>query len=542
LAEAPRTRVKKKLPIEPQVRSISRSDIVSSSVLGRQMDEFVRSFTQDQFMRFSEATKGKGKAGLKQQIGAFAKGTSSEQAIMAGLGWYWEPLLHDLAFLEQMRDTIALLSGAYQKFTDLVMEGFDIQGNDPKAVGAIQDEWIDNEQIDFREVIRSIIFELVTLANCYKKPVWERNEKGEFALRTFRPIRATAMRKLRDDDLVTEGYVQLLHRPSEFLFGSTPHTPTVYLADEILCGVAFTDGWYAYGKPPLAALPFIIRLKLQMERDLAEMMHQHVPRIDITYTPDEQMNQDQVDSAISKLSSQISALKSTDNFIHTPDSIVDYKGPMGHALDPTGPQDHVEEQIFAILPFGPGMLGRDTTINPILSTQQWRLTSSLVNHIRMRAYMMVRPALKRICDERGYSDVPKFTWKDLDAETAEIQARTAEYGVANATAQRDAGFLSQDDAAKKATEHHPEGPVKKAALPGPIPPPVDPNKKPPGSSGLKVGDRSKGPKPANRNAPTPDKRPQGKRHELFVEMMEDAYSRLGFVDEDFEPDALSQEV
>ncbi|MHB8590781.1 MAG: hypothetical protein ACYDBO_02200 [Vulcanimicrobiaceae bacterium] len=520
---------------EPRFGSV---DIVASSALGKEIDAFAKSFTQNQFMRFTEAAKGKtGSGNLKVPYGALSKGVSSEQAIMAGLGWYWEPLLHDLAFLEQMRDTISVLAGGYQKFTDLVMEGFDVQGNDPQAVKAVQDEWMDDARVDFREVVRSTIFELLTLANSYRRPIWNRNDKGQFALRTFVPVRATAVRKLRDADLVTEGYVQLLHRPSEFIFGGTPQTPTVYLADEMICGIAFTDGWYAYGKPPLASMPFIIRIKLQMERDLAEMFHQHVPRIDITYTPDDQMNQEQVDDAVKKLSGQIAALKSTDNFIHTPDSVVDYKGPMGHALDPTGAQNHIEDQIYAVLPLGPGILGRDVTANPMLSTQQWRLTCAMVNHIRARAYIMHKPALKRFCDERGFTDVPKYTWTNLDSETAEQNARTNEYSIANATAQRDAGYISQDDAAKKATAHHPEGPVKKAAKPGPISPPVNPdNAATPGSGARpKVGDSKKGPSGPNRNAPTPDKRPKGKRHEDFVEFLaglaEWAHTRLGIVDE-----------
>jgi hypothetical protein len=69
----------------------------------------------------------------------------------------------------------------------------------------------------------------------------------------------------------------------------------------------------------------------------------------------------------------------------------------------------------------------------------------------------------------------------------------------------------------QATAHHPDGPVKKAAAPGIIPPPVDPNKSPPGgpedkskSSSAKV--RTKGPKKDGTKVPDKDNRPKGKRH------------------------------
>ena len=505
-------------------------DVRSKSPLARSIREFANSFARDQFLEIAKDAGKGGKPGIKLPPGLMRSGVSNEQAIMQGLGWYWEPLLHDLAFMEGMRDSIALLAGAYQKFTDLIMEGFALQSPDPEVAEDFTELLIENQQVDLGEVVRSCAFELLTLANAYRKPIFERGIDGKPTIKTFRPIRATAMRKLRDDDLVTQGYVQLLHRPSEFIFGGTPQVPTIYLADEIACGIAFTDGWYAYGKPPLASLPYVMKMKLQMERDLAEMMHQHVPRIDITFSPDDQMNDDQVQTAVSTIKSDVSGLDPTDNFVHTPDTEIEYKGPQGKGMVFDGPMNHVELQFFAVLPFGPGIMGRDFNINPMMSGQQWRLTIALANHIRNRIKVMLQPTINRLADERG---VPKdarpvFIFRDLDPETGEIEARTDEYKIQNASAKRDAGFISQDDAAKDATKHKPEGPVDKAHAPGPIAPPVDPNKVPPSG---KVGNSGKGPKDKNRSAPTPDKRPKGKRHgEELDDIFDHAEEELSTLD------------
>jgi hypothetical protein len=339
------------------------------------------------------------------------------------------------------------------------------------------------------------------------------------------------MRKLRDANLVTQGYVQLLRRPGEFWFGGNKANdmPVVWLANEVLCGTSYIDGWYPYGKPPLAALPVVAKMKLQIERDLVEMLHQHVPRIDITYTPDTQMNEDQVQDAMDRAKAQIAALKPTDNYLHTPDFEFEYKGPGGSGLDFSDPMRYIGEQLYAVLPLLSGYLSSDLNVNPMIATQSFRITCSLANYLRSRIKVMFSPVLKRLADER---DLGKITinFADLDAETAETTARTNEYNTNNAATARDAGFLDQDTAAGHATSKTPGGPVRKAAEPGAIPPPVDPNKAAPGGPNANNGDgkkppskggrartpnRAKGPKPANRSAPTPDKRTKGRKHEAL---------------------------
>lgn len=526
--------------MRPQIKG---ADIMGRSALARQITAFCKEFARDQFLQLAEASKdvpGKGK--IKVPGGLLSKGAANEQAIMAGLGWYWEPLLHDIAFLEQMRDSIPLLAGAYQKFTDFVMDGFALQHEDPQVVQRFQQSLLWSG-VDFDEVVRESIYELVSIANCYRKPVYENTAQG-LTVKTLRPVRATAIRKLRDEDLMTQGYVQLLHRPSEFIFGGTPHTPTVYLADEFLCGWAFSKDWYAYGVPPLSSLPFIAKMKLQMERDLVELLHQHVPRIDITYTPEEQMNQDQVEKAIDDVKADVAGLQPTDNFVHTPDTEVEYKGPGGKAPDFSGGTNHVEDQFFAVLPFAPYLLGRAFNINPIMAQQIWRLMCVLANRLRIRVYVMYRPMLERLAKAWGIPDPPTFKFNDLDAETNETQARTDEYHIQNAAAMRDNGFIDQDDAAQHATRNRPGGPVKKAAADGPLPPPVDPNKVPPGGSAGgtgasgKVGNKNKGPKGQNRSAPTPDKRTKGKRHEdsPVDDILRAAEAELGLTQGDEEDD------
>lgn len=510
MSQPARIRNGAKPPRKPRVRGV---DVLGTSELAKQISQFCKEFGREQFLRFQEAASnvpGKGK--IKVPASALSRGAGYEQKLMAGLGWYWEPLLHDLAFFEQMRDSVPLLAGAYQKFTDVIMDGFAIQHEDPEVVKRFEDAllWSD---VDFDEVVREAALSILTLSNCYRLPIYEGSSQG-LALKTLKPVRPNAIRRLRDENLVTEGYVQLLHRPSEFIFGGTPQTPTIWLSDEVLAGIAFTKDWYAYGVPPLASLPFIVKMKLQMERDLAELLHQHVPRIDVTYTPEEQMSQEQVDDAITDVRTQVSGLQPTDNLVHTPDTVFEFKGPQGKGLDFTGGTTHVESQFYAVLPLGPYLLGREFNINPIMAQQIWQLSNVLAKRIRIRVYVMFRPMLEKLAQSWGV-DVPTFRFNDFDVETQETQARTDEYHIQNASAMRDAGFINQDEAAQHATRNRPGGPVKKAAADGPLPPPVDPNKQPPGATGAtgKVRNADKGPKAPNRSAPTPDKRTRGKRHE-----------------------------
>ncbi len=510
--------------ISPEETKAKEPTIVASSgaftAIGKEIEAFIKE--TDLFFEVNTAP-GREKPILTPKLGVNKTGSTNEQQIMKQYGWYWEPLLHDLSFLGQMRDNIALISGVYQKFTDLVMEGFKIECEDPDDNEDISDILINDPMVDFAEVVRSSVLQISTIANCYFLPIYSTDERG-FYVRTFRPILATAMRKLRDADLVVRGYVQLLHRPNEFLFG-TPTTPTFHLAEDVCCGSAYMDGWYAYGVPPLSALPFIAKMKLQMERDLVEMLHQHVPRIDITYTPDAQMNEDQVNDAAKKASEYVSKLKSTDNYIHTPDFLFEYKGPAGKGLDFAPPMRYIAEQLYAVLPLLSGYLSSDLNVNPMIAQQSFRITCSLANYIRSRVNVMFQPVFKKLQDVRGTSKI-KIGWTDLDAETAETVARTQEYQSNNAVVNRDAGFVDQDTAARHGTVKQPGGPVKKAAKPGALPPPRDPNKSLPGNPGgsdpkkppskggrSKVGDSKKGPKDKNRSAPTPDKRPKGKRHE-----------------------------
>jgi hypothetical protein len=219
----------------------------------------------------------------------------------------------------------------------------------------------------------------------------------------------------------------------------------------VCCGMAYSDGWYAYGKPPIAALPFMTKMKLQMERDMIEMLHQHVPRIDVTYTPDQQMNEDEVRKAITDAGNEIGQLKTTDNYIHTPDYTFEYKGPAGKSLDFGAPMKYVSEQLYAVLPVLSAYLSTDLNINPIIAQQAFRVTCSIANQLRQRLNVMFYPMFKRIADERGLGKI-KMTFTDLDAETQEVNARTQEYQAQNAATNRDERQESQRTDTGQTTE------------------------------------------------------------------------------------------
>lgn len=452
-------------------------------------------------------------------------GQNTEKSLMMAFGWYWEPLLHDLAFFEDMRDSVPIIDGAVQKLVDFALSGFKLQCSDPEAQTDLEEALVNDANVDLRETLRRSMTDLYTLGNCYTIPVMKKDDQGRLVPKVFRPIRSNAIRKLRDEDLFLEGFVQLLHRPSEFIMG-TPAIPTFYTTDQVLWGSMRTFGWYAYGKPLLASLPWVIRLKLVMERDLAEMLHQHVPRIDVVFTPEDQMNQEQVDNAVSSVKADIASLKATDNFVHTPDVKIEYAGPAGKGLDFSSPQKHIENQIFYVLPFAPAIMGLDSTANPYDSQERWTISCTIAESLRTSATRMFSPTLRAIEDDWGLEKgAITFGWQELDPENQQQLAQAEEYHVNNAASKRDQGFIDQDEAARQGTAHQKGGPVKKAAAPGPLPPPappLDPNKVNPDTgkphpTSQPVSNRDKGPKPKGRKAPQGDKRPAGKRHAQAIE-------------------------
>ncbi|GAC1334544.1 MAG: hypothetical protein NVSMB14_01660 [Isosphaeraceae bacterium] len=536
-------------------RVISRGGRLESEI-GRELQNFADSFKRAKFLEIvsavdnSETGKEAGKTGkavtIKVPPGALGQGGESERLAMQKLGWYWEPLLHDLQFYEEMRDSIAIIDGEIQKFVDTAMDGFKIVCDDPEMQGELEDSLIFNSDIDFTEAVRSAMVDTFSLGNAYKVPIWTHDDQGRLIPKTFRPVRANAMRKLRDADLAIEGYVQLLHRPSEFIYGAlapgqangSPAIPTIYLKDEVACGQMRTFGWYAYGKPILASLPFVVRLKLTMERDLAEMLHQHVPRIDITFTPEEQMSQEQVDTALDEVGSDVSQLKTTDNWVHTPDTVFEYKGPQGKSLDFQSSQKHIENQFFYVLPFAQSIMGLDTQSNPYDSQQRWKIAAIAANQLRKRIEVMFAPVMKKIADDWGIDGRIGFGWSQLDPETQSQLAESDEYIINNEVLKRDNGFVDQDMAARNATRTQHGGAVQKAAADGKLPPVLDPNKpsgNPPSSGGNKPTPkptgkvRRAGPKTDGTKAPAKDQRAKGRRHDSFAALdkaVDDALSDL----------------
>lgn len=500
--------------------------------IGKDIADFVEHWKNDQYAQIVaavEASNGKPakKKGRKVALNVpksalSGMGGNSERALMMAFGWYWEPVLHDFSFFEDMMNSVSIIDGSMQKLVDFALSGFKLQCDDPEMQQELEEALINDPVVDLRETMRSAMLDLYALGNCYKVPVWMTNDDGRKVPKVFRPIRVNALRKLRDEDLALEGFVQLLHRPSEFIMG-TPSIPTFYSKDDVLWGQMRTYGWYAYGRPLLSSIPFVVRLKLVMERDLAEMLHQHVPRIDITFTPDEQMNQEQSNEAEAGVKADIAALKPTDNFIHTPDVKIEYAGPAGKGLDFANPQKHIENQIFYVLPFAPAIMGLDSTANPYDSQERWTISCTIANSLRDAVLRMFRPAFKVIEKDWGM-DPGAITvgWQELDPENQQQLAMSEEYHVNNATMKRDQGFIDQDTAAKQATAHQKGGPVKQAAEPGAIPPPTDPNKidpatgkpfPPAATTGpKKVTSKDKGPKKDGRKVPQGDKRPAGKRH------------------------------
>jgi len=500
----------------------------------RELTDFMQNQMRSQFLSILDvieeqapgstseaAQKSKSKKKVKVEVPASmltGKGSGSERMMMQRLGWYWEPMLFDLNFYEEMRDSIPLIDGEVQKFLDIVFDGFSLHCGDeadPQVSQDLQDELLNDQDVDLLETLRNAALDIYFLGNVFKVPKWKTDDKGRKTLKTLKPVRASAMRALRDEDLILEGFVQLLHRPSEFLVGNTPSIPTIWKADEVLWGKMRTYGWYAYGRPLPTSLPFVLKIKLQMEKELAEMLHQHLPRVDIIFTPDQQMNQEQVDEALTDVKTKVAKLKANDNFAHTPDTTIAYIGPGGHALNAESSQSHIESQHFYIFPLSPAIQGLDSTANPFDSQQRWSVMCMLAGALRTRIEHFIRPVLKVYQTEWKLPAPITFGWSQLDPERQSTQAQADEYQINNAAANRDHGFIDQDTAAQQATSNRRGGPVKKAAAPGEIPPPTPPGD--PTSPSPKV--QNPGPKRDGTKVPAPDKRPKGKRHSLNMALL-----------------------
>lgn len=488
--------------------SIAGTQKVDLSETAQEITQFIEHFSKSRALQVVES--GDVKA-IKSYASTLAEkaGSGNETQMMKKFGWYWEPLLHDLIFFEEMRDAVATISGAYESFADFVVSGLEIKCSDPKAQKKVHD-LLFNYRVNFYEVVRRSAFEIASIGNTYCAPIYKRTAKDGFFIKNFKPIRATAMRVLRDDDLATEGYVQLLHRPSEFLVAGAPSTPTFWDAADICYGYTFTKNWYAYGAPPFASLPFVVRLKLTMERDIAEILHKHVPRIDVKYTPEQQMTQEKVNSHIKDLKGELSKMTAQQDFVHTPDVEIEYIGPNGKMVDATSTQNHTEEQIFRVLPMTPALLGAALQVNPELAQEQWRMTVIKAANIRRSLNTMYEPVMTRIQQELRLDERPELAFDSLDDQTQKTQAETHELQISNADKMRDSGYVSQDEAARHATrgsseprqDSHEDKPTDYYAN--------QPNDEP-GATG-KVKNKDKG--PSDKRGGKTEPRPKGKRHEL----------------------------
>lgn len=495
----------------PKIAGMEKHDL---SAAAKEISQFIRHFETSRALEGAEGVRaGQMTASSLMESVKDGLGVNREKSLQKTFGWYWEPLYHDLAFYEEMRDSVATLAGAYEAFADFCMSGFTVSVGDPKENKRLQ-QALFNYKTNFREVLRRSLFEIASIGNSWCIPHYKSTFADGFTV-VFQPVRATAMRVLRDEQLQTEGYVQLLHRPTEFLSPNAPSTPTLYLPEEVCWGYTYTKHWYAYGAPPFASLPFVVRLKLTMERDIAEILHKHVPRIDVTYTPEQQMTQEKVDAHIDDLKKELAGMSASQDAVHTPDVELEYIGPNGKMVDATGTQNHVEDQLFYVLPITPDMLGASIVLNPEQVQERWRIMTMRAANVRNAASIQFDPVMEALQKGLKLSEKPQFNWDSLNEQTEKTQAETHELQINNANTMRDSGLISQDEAARHATKKSSE-PRQDAAEKEPTDtyggsaaaPPSDGT---PGASG-KTKNKDKG--PSGKKTPKTDPRPGGKRHAL----------------------------
>lgn len=145
-----------------------------------------------------------------------------------------------------------------------------------------------------------------------------------------------------------------------------------------------TDGLSPYGRPPLMALPLVVKIQQQLIEDMARAQHNagypslhfrvKTPQRHARETP--QAYARRVDGLLESVRDEI-ARKGADSNLVTLDTLeVGYIGPSGNAVQWSEPLRAVSEQVVSALRLAPFMIGRNWGTTESWGAAQYRLLTN----------------------------------------------------------------------------------------------------------------------------------------------------------------------
>ncbi len=145
-----------------------------------------------------------------------------------------------------------------------------------------------------------------------------------------------------------------------------------------------TDGLSPYGRSPLLALPFVVKLQQQMLADMAKAQHNagypavhfrlQTPERMTSETPNEYY--ERVLNEIQTTRNEIERKKSDSNFVSFDNMDVRYIGPSGNTLQWSESMQAIGEQVVSALHLAPFMIGRNWGTTQSWGTAQYQLLTN----------------------------------------------------------------------------------------------------------------------------------------------------------------------
>lgn len=215
------------------------------------------------------------------------------------------------------------------------------------------------------------------------------------------------------------------------------------------------DGTNPYGRSMLRSIPFLVKIQQRLIEDMAKATHNAGwPKLHVTYTPDERMRGEspeayrgRVESTFDTLRDKLSGLESDQNLV-TYDN-VEVKLVQGATQRQIFYDNHkaIEEQVITGTHLMPILLGRNYGTTETYGTAQFEIVNRQVEAVNRQ--------VKRIL-ERLYNFELAMMWGYAKAKvkmrgnrTVDVlrEAQAREKEIDNAIKLREAGFVSQEQAA-----------------------------------------------------------------------------------------------
>jgi len=216
------------------------------------------------------------------------------------------------------------------------------------------------------------------------------------------------------------------------------------------------DGTNPYGRSMLRSIPFVVKIQQRLIEDMAKATHNAGwAKLHVTYTPDERQRGESAEDYAGRIQSNFDQLRGKLSGLEADQNLVTYnnvgidliRGEQNSQVF-YGNHKAIEEQVITGMHLMPILLGRNYGTTETYGTAQFEIIN---RHVEA-----VNRSVKRIL-ERVYNFELALMWGEAQARVnmrnnrtvdvlKEAQARGQD--IQNATALRDGGFLTHDEAAR----------------------------------------------------------------------------------------------